>query len=396
MKRILLLTLVFIFLGSAFISAQDCGYQIENTKHNNFVLIVDRSGSMSTGSALTYAMAGVGSFLSQVKSNDYISLISFSDDIKVENDFTVNAGEVFQQVKTLKAGGGTRLNDAIAKGIQMVSNREGRKVIVFLTDGVDNGSKFTVRNLEQMNIGEDIFLYGIGLGQVDDNILKRITSITEGTFESTPSPEELQNLYISVQNSYYNLNEKIADSGIYSIISVPSGNPVSLDGSVIGKTPFRLLNVEPGTHTIEVNFPLGIWDCTSNLKANYTSYVKASEMDLPNDLIIETAPTNAAVFIDDSYVGFSTMVPSHIGSVADQLRIRGLPPGKHIVRIVPAPDSGMLDDKAVEFEIIMAKEPKFIKVEVFFNKYSIINPSTGAVIEKHSTGGAFGSTFNFN
>jgi len=395
MKRFVLLILGVIFITSTFISAQDCAYQIENPKHNNFVLVVDRSGSMTTGSALKYAMVGVGSFLSQVKQEDYISLISFSSDIIVESDFTNNAGAIFQKVKALKAGGGTLLYDAIAKGIQMVSARDGKKVIVFLTDGADNGSKFTVRNLEQMNIGEDVFLYGIGLGNVDENILKRITSITEGTFESTPSPEELQNLYVSVQNSYYNLNEKIADTGIYSLTSVPSGYPVSVDGRNIGKTPIKLINVEPGTHTVEVAFPRGVWDCTSTLQANYTSYIKARESDLPNDLIIETAPTNAAVFVDDSYIGFSSMLPSHIGSVADQLRIRGLAPGKHTIRIVPAPDSGMLDDKAVEFELNMTKASVFIKVEVFFNKFSIINPETGAVIKQISTGGGFGSSFSF-
>ena len=55
----------------------------------------------------------------------------------------------------------------------------------------------------------------------------------------------------------------------------------------------------------------------------------------------------------------------------------------------------MMDDKAVEFEIIMAKEPVFIKVEVFFNRYGILNPSTGAVIKQISTGSGFGSSFSF-
>ena len=37
-------------------------------------------------------------------------------------------------------------------------------------------------------------------------------------------------------------------------------------------------------------------------------------------------------------------------------------------------------------EIKMTNEPLFIKVEVFFNKYSILNPANGAIIEQISLG----------
>ncbi|MBI9101882.1 MAG: VWA domain-containing protein [Spirochaetales bacterium] len=391
-----LVVLLLMVLLSAFLPAQDCGVQVENADYNNFVLIADRSGSMSTGSALVYSMVGIGSFLGQLQGDDWVSLITFSDDIRVDQEFTQDVGAVFSKVKTMTAGGGTRLYDAIAKGIQILSPREGRKVIIFLTDGIDNGSRFSVKNLAQMNVGEDVFLYGIGLGDVEERVLRNITNISRGTLSITPSPEELQTIYSTVRDTHYTLAEELETTGRYSITSIPSGQPVRVDGQDAGTTPLRLLGFEPGEHNVEVDFSRGIWSCSSDLQAGYTCYVTAREADLPNDLIIETAPTNAAVFIDDSYAGFSSMIASHIGSVSDQLVIKGLAPGKHVIRVVPAPDTGMTDDMDIEFEINMTTDPLFIKVEVFMGRYKIISPATGEVLEEVSTGGFGGGLLNFN
>ncbi len=402
MKKLFCLALILLlFVPSFTLLSQDCGYQVENEDYNNFVLISDRSGSMNTGSALVYSMVGMGGFLREVRSTDWVSLISFSDDISVEQEFTQDVGAVYAKVKNLSAGGGTRLYDAIAKGIQMLSSREGKKVIIFLTDGIDNGSRFSVRDLEQMNVGEDVFLYGIGLGQVEEDILRRITGIAQGTFDITPSAETLQNLYASVQNTHYALADELKETGVYSVTSIPSGKRVSLDGRDVGMTPLKLLRIPPGPHTLDVAFPRGVWSCSSDLMADHTAYVTARESDLPNDLVIETAPTNAAVFIDDAYAGFSAMIPSHLGSVSDQLVIKGLTPGTHKIRILPAPDSGMTDDMAIEFDINMTNEPLFIKVEVFLSRYKILDHSTGAVIEQIKVGRGFGgglgaSLGNFN
>lgn len=372
--------LVFFILIPSLSYSMECGSQIETESYNNFVLVADRSGSMS-GSAITNAMVGIDSFLKGVQSNDYVALLTFASDVTVDENFTQNVGTVFNKVKSISVGGGTRLYDALGKAIQMLSNREGRKVIVFLTDGQDGGSNFTVRDLKQMNIVEDVFLYGIGLGKVDEHVLRNITNISHGTFEVTQSAEDLAGIYTRVCNTHYTMVGELESFGRYSITSIPSGRSVQLDGRSIGITPVRVFDVEPGRHTVEVDFRRGVWDCTSVLKAGYTCFVSAKESDLPNDLILETAPTRSAVFIDDNYIGFSSMVPSSPGRVADQLRIKGLNPGLHKIRIVPAPDFEFMSSKSVEFEINMTREPLFIKVIVLQKKYYIMDPNTAQTLE---------------
>jgi uncharacterized protein YegL len=386
-KKVFFLLFIFTLFNPVF--SDDCSTQVKSEEVNNFIIIADRSGSMHTDDALLYSMLGMGEFLKNTRKNDWVSLISFSDDVSVDQRLTQNKQLVFDQVKSLRAGGGTRLYDAIATGIQILSKKKGRKVIVFLTDGIDNSSQFTVRDLEQMNVGEDIFLYGIGLGTVDEEILKRITSISRGDFTISPSSSELENLYTKLQNSHYSVSDNLVSSGIYSITSIPSAMPVTFDGNQIGFTPIKMVAVKPGPHKVDVIFPKGEWSCSSDLMKGHTAYITARESDLPNDLILETAPTNSAVFVDDSYVGFSSMIPSKVGGTAKQLRIRGLSPGVHKIRIVPAPETGLMDDKAIEFEIQMSQEPLFIRVDVFWNQYNIMDISSAKVLKTIKVSNSF-------
>ena len=82
------------------------------------------------------------SFINQLRADDKVMVVSFSDDIKVLCELTSDRYRLERAVRRAHTSNGTRLYDAV----DIVINREltripGRKAIVLFTDGVDTTSR---------------------------------------------------------------------------------------------------------------------------------------------------------------------------------------------------------------------------------------------------------------
>jgi Ca-activated chloride channel family protein len=101
------------------------------------VLMIDTSGS--TGKDLKYETDSAGRFLRALLSEgslrDAASLYSFNADITLHQDFTHDYAALERRFRFFKPEGATALYDAIRQGARALEPREGRKVIVVVTDG---------------------------------------------------------------------------------------------------------------------------------------------------------------------------------------------------------------------------------------------------------------------
>ncbi len=154
-----------IFLVSyciCFCFAEDnCAQQISQPAVNNFSIVIDRSGSMN-GRPMIDAKKAVNHFIGELRSSDRANLITFETRVSMSHDFSSDKPSILGAVRSIKVGGATALYDAIAKAASTLRQESGAKIIVFLTDGDDTGSKFSLRDLESMNLSEGIFVYGRG------------------------------------------------------------------------------------------------------------------------------------------------------------------------------------------------------------------------------------------
>jgi Ca-activated chloride channel homolog len=105
-------------------------------------LLVDSSAS--TGIQLHYELDSVSKFLrallSEGNSDDTVALYSFNWRVNLLTSFTRRFSRVDQQLKLLKSEGGTSLYDAIWLASRDLESREGRHVMVVVTDGGDTTS----------------------------------------------------------------------------------------------------------------------------------------------------------------------------------------------------------------------------------------------------------------
>jgi Ca-activated chloride channel family protein len=105
-------------------------------------VLVDTSAS--TGIELRYELDSVSKFfralINEGNPQDTAALYSFNWEVRLIRSFTRNFATLDQRLKTLKSEGGTSLYDAIYLASRDLEMREGRHVMVVVTDGGDTTS----------------------------------------------------------------------------------------------------------------------------------------------------------------------------------------------------------------------------------------------------------------
>jgi Ca-activated chloride channel family protein len=105
-------------------------------------LLIDNSGS--TAKDLKYELESVNRFLralfAEGNPKDALALYTFNYEVRKLTHFTRNHATLEKSLKGLRSEAGTSLYDAIWLASEELENREGRKVILVVTDGGDTTS----------------------------------------------------------------------------------------------------------------------------------------------------------------------------------------------------------------------------------------------------------------
>ena len=110
----------------------------------SIAVLLDTSASIAKD--LKIATASVKRFLQAViqdgNPNDEAALFTFNHEVSQHTGYTRRIQQIENRVKPLKAEAGTSLYDAIYLAAQSLDSREGRRVIVIVTDGGDTTSHY--------------------------------------------------------------------------------------------------------------------------------------------------------------------------------------------------------------------------------------------------------------
>lgn len=134
---------------------QRVAYFASTEKPFTVALLIDTSGS--TRFKLDEIQNAAIAFVEQLRADDRVMVVSFSDKIRVLSQPTSDRYALRNAIRQTEPGSGTRLYDAVDQVINKEFNRiEGRKAIVLFTDGVDTTSKHasyesTVRDAEELD-----------------------------------------------------------------------------------------------------------------------------------------------------------------------------------------------------------------------------------------------------
>ncbi len=132
-------------------------------------LVIDNSGSMREKRPEVNAAA-----LTLVKTSnpqDEAFVVNFNDDFYLDtiHDFTNDIAEMKDALERIDARGSTALYDAVIGSIDhLKKGSKDKKVLLVVTDGVDNASRRTLANAVQEAQRSDALIYAVGIFSDDD------------------------------------------------------------------------------------------------------------------------------------------------------------------------------------------------------------------------------------
>ena len=105
----------------------------------SIVLAVDTSSS--TRKDIRLELEAARRFIhSMIRPQDAVALFAFATNVSEMTPFTAKLHQVDTAINEVRVGGATSLYDAIYLGAKALINRQGRKVLVLITDGGDTAS----------------------------------------------------------------------------------------------------------------------------------------------------------------------------------------------------------------------------------------------------------------
>jgi len=103
------------------------------------VLLIDASASMF-GEKIESAVAGAASFIHGMQELDQAQVMVFSDQLLSTTPITDSKEVLTAGLGRTEARGGTALQDHLFVALELIAQRQGRRVMILLSDGVDTHS----------------------------------------------------------------------------------------------------------------------------------------------------------------------------------------------------------------------------------------------------------------
>jgi len=139
---------------------------------------------------------------------DRIAVYKFSDYVQEMQGFTSSPSRLEKALSSIKSHGGTSVYDAIYLAAQVLENRQGRRVIVAITDGGDTTSSLNFSNGLEAAQRADAVVYSVivvpitsdaGRNLGGENALKTISAATGGAAFRQHSSEHLDNAFRQIE-----------------------------------------------------------------------------------------------------------------------------------------------------------------------------------------------------
>jgi len=164
----------------------------------SIVLLVDSSESMM--GRMEDARRGLEDFIGSVRPIDQVMLVEFDSESRVLCGFSRQKDKLRKALPALRPDGSTALYDALSFCINDLSDQEGGRVVVLLSDGVDasfaGGSERSFGEVLREAHQADVRVFTIGLGvSVDREELERLAGETGGKAWFALQPGGLSGVY---------------------------------------------------------------------------------------------------------------------------------------------------------------------------------------------------------
>jgi Ca-activated chloride channel family protein len=161
---------------------------------------IDISASMEK--SLDKARTAALQFLQgTIQPKDRAAVVTFNDHPNLTVKFTNDVPALATGLAGLKAERGTALYDSIIFTLYYFTGVKGQRAMLLLTDGKDEGSRFTFEDAMEYARRAGVTIYAIGLGDdPDKRKLEKLSEETGGRAFFLKNVDELAGIYSTIEN----------------------------------------------------------------------------------------------------------------------------------------------------------------------------------------------------
>ena len=242
-------SLIFIIIALARPQTIDVSTKVKNNQGIDIVMAIDVSASMLAKDLKPNrleALKNVASNFILNRTNDRIGLVEYAGESYTKTPITSDKNIIIKSLKEINYNtiieGGTAIGMGLATSVNRIKDSKAKsKVIILLTDGVNNSGFIDPNTAAELAIEYGIKIYTIGIGtngmalspvgvdnngkfsyakiqvEIDEDLLIEIADITGGKYFRATNNKKLQEIYSEINKleksdieeiKYYNHEEK--------------------------------------------------------------------------------------------------------------------------------------------------------------------------------------------
>ena len=197
----------------ALISVNSKSVEILDSK-NNFVFLIDVSGSMNTDNKIGLFKESFRLFMENISEDDTVSIVTYASGVRVIADGVKGNEkmELIESVEELNASGSTNGSGGIQKAYELAQKHfisDGNNRVLIATDGDFNVGIKSPNELnefisEKRQTGVYLSIFGYGIGNTKHNTMETLASNGNGNAYYIDSILEAKKVFVSEMGSVLN------------------------------------------------------------------------------------------------------------------------------------------------------------------------------------------------
>ncbi len=189
------------------IQSRDISNKVIEKTPLNISVVIDKSGSMADKNKLTFVKKAVEHIIDELGSDDYISIVTYDDDVKVvyESSRIEDKSSLRRIVSSITSGGYTNLSGGMVKGFNQVESTYRRGYVnrvLLLSDGLANRGITDRSEIADMvrdrsrRDGITISTFGVG-NDFNENLMADIADYGKGNYYYIKNSLDIPQIFAS-------------------------------------------------------------------------------------------------------------------------------------------------------------------------------------------------------
>jgi VWFA-related protein len=171
----------------------------------SIALTLDTSGSMQP--SIDFLKEAATYFTGKLEASDQALVVQFNESVKSSAEFTSDVDRMDSFINGLQVWGGTALYDAVLYSLDRLRDRPGRKALILLSDGDDNGASSASKDqVTAMARSLEVSIYSVGIQGFDTpkGFLKNLAQDTGGAYYFPSKVGELIQVFEAISKDLKN------------------------------------------------------------------------------------------------------------------------------------------------------------------------------------------------